>query len=48
MDAAVTLKNSKKISQKRTDLSLDDDAKKICGNLVKYVDPELRMCDDGE
>ena len=24
------------------------DDRKICGNLVKYVDPELRMCDDGD
>ena len=48
MDATVPLNNSKKISQKSPDLSPDDDVMKICGNLVKYVDPELRMCDDGE
>ena len=48
MDAAVPLKNSKKIFPKSPDLRPDDDVKKICGNLVKYVDPELRMCDDGE
>ena len=48
MDAAVPLKDSKKTSKKSPDLSPDDDVKKICGNLVKYADPELRMCDDGE
>ena len=48
MDAAVPLKNSKKIFPKSPDLRSGDDVKKICENLVKYVDPELRMCDDGE
>ena len=24
-------------------MSLDDDVKRICGNFVKYVDPELRI-----
>ena len=43
MDAAVPLKDSKKISPKSPDMSLDDDVKRICGNFVKYVDPELRI-----
>ena len=34
--------------QKRYNSRWNCDDKKICGNLVKYVDPELRMCDDGD
>ena len=34
--------------QKKYNARWNCDDRKICGNLVKYVDPELRMCDDGD